>query len=311
MEKFRLLIVTGLSGAGKSRVLQSLEDMGYFCIDNLPPILMPKFAELCFQGGERVSHVAMVVDSRGGEFFNALAEALETLREMKVDYDVVFMEASDKVLINRFKESRRSHPLATNGRITQGLEKERKLLAEIRGKADYIIDTSAMSAKELKSLLKRYFVQTSNSSRMAVTVVSFGFKHGMPVDADMIWDVRFLPNPFYLEELRHKTGRVPAVAEYIESFDVTKTFKAKFLDMMGFLIPQYENEGKSQFVVGVGCTGGMHRSVCMAEALGEFLKETGHRVVVEHRDLYKNHVEEDCVTHDCVKLAGGDCGCKE
>lgn len=311
MEKFRLLIVTGLSGAGKSRVLQSLEDMGYFCIDNLPPILMPKFAELCFQGGERVSHVAMVVDSRGGEFFNALAEALETLREMKVDYDVVFMEASDKVLINRFKESRRSHPLATNGRITQGLEKERKLLAEIRGKADYIIDTSAMSAKELKSLLKRYFVQTSNSSRMAVTVVSFGFKHGMPVDADMIWDVRFLPNPFYLEELRHKTGRVPAVAEYIESFDVTKTFKAKFLDMMGFLIPQYENEGKSQFVVGVGCTGGMHRSVCMAEALGEFLKEAGHRVVVEHRDLYKNHVEEDCVTHDCVKLAGGDCGCKE
>lgn len=306
MENFRLLIVTGMSGAGKSRVLQSLEDMGYFCMDNLPPILIPKFAELCFQGGERVSHVAMVVDSRGGEFFNALAEALSTLEDMHVDYDIVFMEASDKVLINRFKECRRAHPLAVNGRITQGLTKERKLLSNIRKKADYIIDTSSMSTKELKSLLKKHFVQKTLSSRMTVTVVSFGFKFGIPVDADMIWDVRFLPNPFYLEELRRKTGRVPQVAEYIESFDVTKTFKAKYLDIMGFLIPQYEKEGKSQFVVGVGCTGGMHRSVCMAEALGEFLKKEGHRVAIEHRDLYKNEVEEDCTGNErATKIIGG------
>lgn len=295
MEKFRLLIVTGMSGAGKSRAMQALEDMGYFCMDNLPPILIPKFAELCFQGGDKVNHVAMVVDSRVGEFFDALSESLQLLEDMGVKYEIVFMEASDKVLINRFKESRRSHPLATAGRITQGLARERKLLANIRECADYIIDTSTMKTAALKLLLKRYFLQESIKSRMSVTVVSFGFKFGMPVDADMIWDVRFLPNPFYVKELRRKTGRVLEVAKYINSFEVTKEFKAKLFNMMEFLIPQYEKEGKAQFVIGVGCTGGMHRSVCVAEALVENLKKIGYRVEIEHRDLMKNDIEEDTI----------------
>lgn len=297
MDAFRLIIVTGMSGAGKTQVMQALEDMGYFCVDNLPPVLIPKFSELCRQGGDRISHVALVVDIRGGEFFEALSEALKNLQELKVPYEIVFMEATDETLIRRYKETRRSHPLATNGRIMTGLKKERKILENIRLEADYIIDTSEMKIANLKSYLRQKFMELERRDGMSVTVVSFGFKHGIPLDADMLWDVRFLPNPYYIPEYRHKTGRVPIVNEYIHSFPITEEFKKHYFSTMDFLIPNYEKEGKSQFIVAVGCTGGMHRSVAMAEALYSHLRDNGVRVFIEHRDLSKNTVEEDYNPH--------------
>ena len=213
MEAFRLLIVTGMSGAGKTQVLQALEDMGYLCIDNIPPILIPKLSEICRQGGERTNRVALVVDIRGGEFFEALSSSLETLREMKVDYEIVFMDATDETLIRRYKETRRSHPLAPDGMITTGLKEERQILNSVRHKADFIIDTTNMKTASLKEYLKTRFTQVDEGHGMSITVVSFGFKYGLPLDADMVWDVRFLPNPFYIPEFRHKTGRVKAVKD--------------------------------------------------------------------------------------------------
>ncbi|RHA08775.1 RNase adapter RapZ [Megasphaera sp. AM44-1BH] len=293
MDQFHLIIVTGMSGAGKSQAVKVLEDIGYFCIDNLPPVLIPKFAELCVKGGERVRHVALIADIRGGQFFDAMSQALQELRKQGVSYEIVFMEASDKVLINRYKETRRVHPLALHGRISQGIAEERKRLAALREKADFIIDTSSLKTSQLRDILRKRYALNTGRKGLTVTVVSFGFKHGMPIDADIVDDVRFLPNPYYVEEYRHKSGRVPAVRDYVQSFQVTQTFKEKWFDMIDFLLPNYEREGKSQLVIAVGCTGGMHRSVCMAEEMYRHLKETGIDVSIEHRDLAKNDVEED------------------
>lgn len=293
MDQFHLIIVTGMSGAGKSQAVKVLEDIGYFCIDNLPPVLIPKFAELCVKGGERVRHVALIADIRGGQFFDAMSQALQELRKQGVSYEIVFMEASDKVLINRYKETRRVHPLVLHGRISQGIAEERKRLAALREKADFIIDTSSLKTSQLRDILRKRYALNTGRKGLTVTVVSFGFKHGMPIDADIVDDVRFLPNPYYVEEYRHKSGRVPAVRDYVQSFQVTQTFKEKWFDMIDFLLPNYEREGKSQLVIAVGCTGGMHRSVCMAEEMYRHLKETGIDVSIEHRDLAKNDVEED------------------
>ena len=293
MEQFHLIIVTGMSGAGKSHAVQVLEDIGYFCIDNIPPVLIPRFAELCIKGGERVRHVALIADIRGGQFFDAMSQSLKELQEQGVDYEIVFIEASDQALIRRYKETRRVHPLAPHSRISQGIAEERRRLATLRKQADFIIDTSNLRPKELKEILVKKYAINDGKKSMNVTVVSFGFKHGMPIDADIVDDVRFLPNPYYIEEYRHKSGRVPAVRDYVESFPITTAFKEKWFDMIDFLLPNYEREGKSQLVIAVGCTGGMHRSVCMAEAMYKHLKETGVDVTIEHRDLYKNEVEED------------------
>ncbi|WP_301860214.1 RNase adapter RapZ [uncultured Megasphaera sp.] len=290
---FRLIIVTGMSGAGKSHAVQVLEDIGYFCIDNIPPVLIPKFAELCIKGGERVRHVALIADIRGGEFFDAMSQSLKDLKAQGVDYEIVFIEASDQALVRRYKETRRIHPLAPHGRISQGIVEERKRLATLRSKADFIIDTTNLKPKELKEILIKKYAICEGKKMMNVTVVSFGFKYGMPIDADIVDDVRFLPNPYYIEEYRHKSGRVPAVRDYVESFPISSAFKKKWFDMIDFLLPNYEREGKSQLVIAVGCTGGMHRSVCMAEAMYKHLKEQGVDVSIEHRDLYKNDVEED------------------
>ena len=298
MDTFRLLIVTGMSGAGKTQVLQALEDMGYLCVDNIPPVLIPKLSDICRQGGDRTSRVALVVDIRGGEFFKALSESLDTLKEMKVPYEIVFMDATDETLIRRYKETRRSHPLAPSGRITTGLKKEREILDSVRHRADYIIDTTNMKTSKLKDYLKKRFTQVESGRGMSITVVSFGFKFGIPLDSDMMWDVRFLPNPFYIPEFRNKTGRVKEVNDYIHSFEITDEFKKKYFDTIDFLVPNYEKEGKTQFVVAVGCTGGMHRSVAMAEALYAHLLEKGYRVSVEHRDMMKNNVEEDYNPHE-------------
>ena len=293
MDQFHLIIVTGMSGAGKSHAVQVLEDIGYFCIDNIPPVLIPKFAELCIKGGERVRHVALIADIRGGQFFDAMSQSLKELQEQGVDYEIVFIEASDQALIRRYKETRRVHPLAPHSRLSQGIAEERRRLAILRKQADFIIDTSNLKPKELKEILIKKYAINDGKKSLNVTVVSFGFKHGMPIDADIVDDVRFLPNPYYIEEYRHKSGRVPAVREYVESFPVTAAFKKKWFDMIDFLVPNYEREGKSQLVIAVGCTGGMHRSICMAEAMYKHLKENGIDVTIEHRDLYKNEVEED------------------
>lgn len=293
MDPFHLIIITGMSGAGKSQAMKVLEDMGYFCIDNLPPVLIPKFAELCVKGGERVRHVALIADIRGGQFFDAMAQALQELEKQSVSYEILFMEASDKVLINRYKETRRIHPLAQHGRISQGIAEERERLAMLRNRADFIIDTSNLKTSQLRDMLRKRYAFVTGRKTMTVTVVSFGFKHGMPIDADIVEDVRFLPNPFYVDEYRHKSGRVPAVRDYVQGFQVTQTFKEKWFDMIDFLLPNYEREGKSQLVIAVGCTGGMHRSVCMAEEMYRHLKEAGVDVNIEHRDLSKNDVEED------------------
>lgn len=293
MDPFHLIIITGMSGAGKSQAMKVLEDMGYFCIDNLPPVLIPKFAELCVKGGERVRHVALIADIRGGQFFDAMAQALQELEKQSVSYEILFMEASDKELINRYKETRRIHPLAQHGRISQGIAEERERLAMLRNRADFIIDTSNLKTSQLRDMLRKRYAFGTGRKTMTVTVVSFGFKHGMPIDADIVEDVRFLPNPFYVDEYRHKSGRVPAVRDYVQGFQVTQTFKEKWFDMIDFLLPNYEREGKSQLVIAVGCTGGMHRSVCMAEEMYRHLKEAGVDVNIEHRDLSKNDVEED------------------
>ncbi|SUP45125.1 glmZ(sRNA)-inactivating NTPase [Veillonella criceti] len=245
--KFRLLIVTGMSGAGKTQVMQALEDMGFFCVDNLPPVLIPKFSNLCRQAGDRINRVALVVDIRGGQFFESLSDALTELKEMQVPYEIVFMDATDETLIRRYKESRRSHPLAPEGRITVGLKEERKILNSIRPRVDYIIDTTNMKTSQLKAYLKQKFSQLDDKEQgIAVSVVSFGFKYGIPLDADMVWDVRFLPNPYYNPEFRHKTGRVPVVNQYIHSFDITEQFLSTMFSTMDFLLPNYEKEGKSQ-----------------------------------------------------------------
>ena len=286
---FRLLIVTGMSGAGKTQVMQALEDMGYFCVDNLPPVLIPKFSEVCRQAGSRLRRVALVVDIRGGEFFDSLSDALTTLKAMQVPYEIVFMDATDETLVRRYKESRRSHPLAPEGRITAGLQKERSILESIRHRADYIIDTTQMKTANLKQYLRKTFeAADDNRQRLAVTVLSFGFKHGVPMDADMIWDVRFLPNPYYIPELRHHTGCEKCVQEYVMSFEQSRTLLEKLKDLLDFLIPLYIQEGKSRLVIAFGCTGGKHRSITFTELIGDYLISKGMHVVKQHRDIGKD-----------------------
>lgn len=288
MDDFRWIIITGLSGAGKTQASRHMEDLGYFCIDNLPPVFIPKFAELCAHSTGRVEKVALVVDTRSGEFFDMLPRTLDELDQHGIRYEILFMEASDSAIIRRYKESRRSHPMAPAARISEGIAKERAKLKAVRERATHIIDTSDLSKAALKERIVRYFGQDMQGTHMAITVLSFGFKFGMPLDADLMLDVRFLPNPFYLEELRHKSGMTPEVAEYISKWPVTQQFLQKLDDMITFLVPQYKKEGKSQLVIAVGCTGGMHRSVYVANHIFELLKNKGHMVNLEHRDRIRH-----------------------
>ncbi len=296
--ELRLLIVTGMSGAGKTQVLQFLEDMGYFCVDNLPPVLIPKFAELCRDGGAKVHHVALVVDIRGGEFFDALSEALEQMGDQQIDYEIMFLEAENEVLIRRYKETRRAHPLAPQERVLQGIRKEREMLAGLKRQARHVVDTSSMKPSALREFLQKEFAVNLPVDGFSISFVSFGFKYGTPLDLDIMFDVRFLPNPYYIEEYRHATGRVPKVAEYIAEQEVTQEFMGHLQGLLDFLIPHYEQEGKQQLVIGVGCTGGMHRSVWVAETLTAHVAAQGWQVGTEHRDLYKNEVEEDFVAEE-------------
>lgn len=276
-------IITGISGAGRSEAAKVLEDLGYFVIDNLPPALIGKMAELAATPGNSIKHVALVVDVRGGEFFPQLEEALKDLHDRGIDYRILYLTADDDALVRRFEASRRRHPLAD--RIVDGIAQERNLLESMRGAADLVIDTSDLTPHELRDRIATTFSRQHREERLRITVVSFGFKHGVPLDADIVMDVRFLPNPHWVPELRPLTGIEPAVREYVMGTQTTEQFLDRFEDLLSVLIPGYLAEGKHYLTVAIGCTGGRHRSVVVAEEVGEIFKDRGLLVHVEHRDI--------------------------
>ena len=289
----RFIIVTGLSGAGKSEATNALEDMGYFCVDNLPPKLIRKFADVCQQSDGKIDKVALVMDIRGGVFFNDLFESLNELSKYQFKYEILFLDTSDEVLVKRFKEKRRSHPLSPGGRVITGIELERKKLREVKDKADVIIDTSKYAIKDLREELARKFGDKDMPEKqMAITILSFGFKYGIPVDSDLVFDVRFIPNPFYILELKPLSGNDEPVKKYVLNQQETKTFLEKSNDMLEFLIPNYKKEGKRQLIISIGCTGGRHRSVAIANAIYEMLRQNEHNVYIEHRDIKRIYIRE-------------------
>lgn len=281
----KLIIVTGLSGAGKTQALRHLEDLGFFCVDNLPPTLIPKFASLCAQSSRPIDRLALVVDIRGGEFFDALFEVLNELDRKGTHYEILFLEASDEALVRRFKESRRSHPLSMHGEVLKSIQEERFCLQELRGRAHKIIDTSNMTTQQLKEEVSGLFASSMDLPRLRIAIVSFGYKYGIPLDSDMVFDVRFLPNPYYNRSLRYLTGDDAQVEEFIFSSQVTDEFMKRFLNLIEFLIPEYIREGKSTLTIAIGCTGGQHRSVMVANYLGRNLETKNYRVAVRHKDI--------------------------
>ena len=282
----RFVVVTGLSGAGKTQAIRCLEDLGYFCVDNMPPSLIPKFAESCYQSEGRIDKIAMVIDIRGGRFFDDLFASLNYLKELEITYEILFLDATDEVLIKRFKESRRKHPLAPDGRILTGIELERKRLSEVKSKADKIINTTKLSTRQLRDeITTMYSEEGQVEIELMITVVSFGFKYGIPVDSDLVFDVRFLPNPFYIPELKKFSGLDKEVKDYVLKYKETIEFNNKLEDMLDFLIPNYIKEGKRQLIISIGCTGGRHRSVAIAEEIYYNLEGKGHKVNIEHRDV--------------------------
>lgn len=283
-----LVVITGLSGAGRTQAMQSLEDQGFFCVDNLPPTFLVKFAELCAQSRGKVSKAAIVCDLRGGEFFSSLSEALSNLEKEGFQLQVLFLDASDETLIRRYKESRRRHPLSPHGRVLDGIQAERQQLEELRIRADNIIDTSDLTSQQLRCQVAELFGKVQGLEQMAVSVISFGFKYGIPMDADLVMDVRFLPNPFYVETLRRLTGEHALVQEYVFSNPMTQEFMEKYLALLEYILPNYVKEGKTHLVIGIGCTGGQHRSVAIAERVGQFLRERHYVISVKHRDALKN-----------------------
>lgn len=283
-----LLIVTGMSGAGKSQAAHALEDMGFYCVDNIPPAIIPAFVELSEHGSNELEKIAIVTDARGGDMFSEISDVLENLKKNNVKYKILFLDADDGTLVRRYKENRRKHPLCdgVGMGLAEAVAHERKMLSGIRFKADYVLDTSRISSSQLKAQLSELFTDGGTGTLM-VKCESFGFKYGTDVEADMVIDVRCLPNPFYIEELKHKTGKDLPVSEYVMSFAESQTFAEKLKDFVDFTLPLYVKEGKSQFVIAIGCTGGKHRSVTFAELLYKHLKENGYNASVMHRDIYK------------------------
>ena len=281
----RFVIVTGMSGAGKSSALKMLEDVGYFCVDNLPTRLLCRFAELTLDKTANISNVALGIDIRSGASIDELLEELKKVNEMGVKFEILFLNASNRILIKRYKETRRNHPLARNGRIEDGIEKEREAVDVLKKHADYVIDTSKLLTRELKAEIDRIFVREEEYANFNVAVVSFGFKFGIPADVDLVFDVRFLPNPYYDLSLRPLTGNDRPIQEFVMKHEESRVFLEKLEDMLKFLIPNYIREGKYNLVIGIGCTGGKHRSVTITNALAEKLKQLPYPVKVEHRDI--------------------------
>lgn len=288
----RFVIVTGMSGAGKSTALKMLEDMGYFCVDNLPVPLIPKLAELLTVSGSEVQKAALGVDIRSGQSFGELERMLEELDAMSMKYEILYLESSDDVLVKRYKETRRFHPLSgSSGRIDEGIKRERERLGFLKKKADYLVDTSHMLTRELRQELNKIFVENKEFKNLYITVLSFGFKYGIPSDADLVFDVRFLPNPYYVDELRSMSGNDPEVRDYVMGNEKAGEFLDKLTDLLEFLIPNYIIEGKTQLVIGIGCTGGKHRSVTLANALFARISQAeSYGIRIEHRDIGKDAI---------------------
>lgn len=281
-----LLIITGMSGAGKTVAVQSLEDLGFFCVDNLPPVLIPKFAEMVLQSGGSIERVALVIDLRGREFFEDLSQTIDRLNEMdRLSFHILYLDANDQTLVSRYKETRRRHPLSSNGSPLEGIHAERRLLQEMKGWAHQIIDTSQMKPAQLREKIISQYGQ--QGSPLTINLQSFGFKYGSPIDADLMFDVRFLPNPHYVDELRPKTGKDSDVSDYVMNHKDTKEFVEKLTDFLAYTLPHYQREGKSQLVIGIGCTGGKHRSVAIVEHLARTFGQD-FTVRTSHRDIEKS-----------------------
>jgi len=284
----RLVIVTGMSGAGKTQALKMLEDIGFYCVDNLPIPLMEPFAELATQGKAANEQVALGIDIRSGKDLPTLKNVLENWKRLERPYEILFLDAGDEILVKRYKETRRAHPLAGKGRVDGGIRMERERLAFLKQEADFIIDTSKLLTKELRAELEKIFLENQRYRNLFVTVLSFGFKYGIPADADLVFDVRFLPNPYYVEELRSHTGMESEVQAYVHRGGTADSFLKKLNDMLEFLIPNYVQEGKNQLVIAIGCTGGKHRSVTIANAVYQYLsRHEEFGLKIEHRDIDK------------------------
>ena len=282
----QFIIVSGLSGAGKSKAATNLEDLGFYCVDNMPAEMIPQFAQLCLATKGRYEKVALVTDVRGSLSFDVLFQSLDTLDQMGLRYSILFVEATTEVLVKRFKETRRLHPLMRDGTpMLEALERERTLLEPIRNRANVILDTSRLSTGMLRGMLIDMVAGGLRERAMTVNVLSFGFKHGIPLEADLVFDVRFLPNPYYIPELRNTTGLDEDVHQFVFQYQATKDFMDKLEDLINFTLPQYVEEGKTELVIAVGCTGGRHRSVAVASELAAFITKRGYTVVLDHRDM--------------------------
>lgn len=282
-KQLKLVIITGMSGAGKTVAMQSLEDLGYFCVDNLPPSLLPKFWEL-MKESDKMDKIALVMDLRGREFFDSIEPALDELDNTNfITTKILFLEADDKVLVSRYKETRRHHPLEPNGSVLDGINAERELLSDLKGRSQLVINTSNMAPRELRERINNEF-QTEDKDIFNVQLMSFGFKYGIPIDADLVFDVRFLPNPHYIDKMRPLTGLDEDVYEYVMKWPETQTFLDKLVDLLMFTLPFYKREGKTQLVIAIGCTGGQHRSVALTEFVGKTIQQK-YETTISHRDM--------------------------
>ncbi|BEP29752.1 RNase adapter RapZ [Helicovermis profundi] len=286
----KLTIITGLSGAGRSQAMKAMEDIGYYCIDNLPPIFIPKFMDLISKNIREFSKVALVIDIRGGKFFDELYNSLDYLKNNNIGFDIIFLEANNKVLLKRFKEARRTHPLLPEGSIEEGIEKEKEKLYLLREMSHIIIDTSNLNISNFKKELYKYYLKGEKKDNMSISVVSFGFKKGIPLDSDMVFDVRMLQNPYYIEELKYLTGNDKKVQNYVMKFPESIKYFERIVNMVDFLIPQCLVEGRTQFVIAIGCTGGQHRSVTFANKLYDYLRSNNREANLLHRELANKKV---------------------
>lgn len=285
----KFVILTGMSGAGKSTAIKMMEDMGFYCVDNIPIALLEKFVELTDLQSNELQKVAVGIDIRSGQALGELRDVLDRIQKRGVSYQILFLDAEDSVLVKRYKETRRNHPLSGGERVDKGIEEERKRLAFLKERADYIIDTSQLLTRELKAEMEKIFMQNQDYKNLFITILSFGFKYGIPTDSDLVFDVRFLPNPYYVEGLRSKTGNDKEIQDYVLQFEEAHVFLNKLEDMLNFLIPNYIAEGKNQLVISIGCTGGKHRSVTLANELYKCLsKRTEYGIKIEHRDIGKD-----------------------